>query len=85
MKYCANKDIDRMIRQLLRQGWSYRNGSKHSRLTHPAGCPTLTVSRTPSDWRSVQNFVRDLRRVEPAVLAGTNSTKQVRESHRASG
>jgi hypothetical protein len=60
------------------------NGSKHSRLTHPAGGPTLTVSRTPSDWRSVQNFIRDLRRVKPEVLVGTNSTKQTCESHRAS-
>jgi hypothetical protein len=61
MKYCSNKEIDQIIRRLVSQGWLYRNGSKHGRLTSPSGSPTLTVSRTPSDWRSVQNFLRDLR------------------------
>ena len=75
MKYCSNKDMNRLIRQLVNQGWIYRNGSKHGRLTHPAGNPTLTVSRTPSDWRSLQNFVRDLLQRYPDTGLQTKAAK----------
>lgn len=61
MKYCSNKEINQLIRQLVRHGWRFRRGSKHGRLTHPAGWPTITVVKTPSDHRSLHNFRRDLR------------------------
>lgn len=62
MKYCSNKDIDQLIRRLVCQGWSFRHGSKHGRLSHPSGHPTLTVPSSPSGRRSLQNFCRDLRK-----------------------
>lgn len=62
MRYCSNKEINYLIRELLREGWSFRRGSKHGRLTSPGGWPTLTVAKTPSDCRSLQNFRRDLRK-----------------------
>lgn len=61
MKYCSNKEIDQLIRRLVEQGWTFRRGGKHGRLTHPRGRPTLTVAMSPSDSRSLQNFRRDLR------------------------
>lgn len=61
MRYCSNKEIDFLIRQLIRSGWTFYNGGKHGRLTHPAGWPTLTVAKSPSDCRSLKNFRRDLR------------------------
>lgn len=63
MKYCSNKDIDQMIRQLIRQGWCFQRGGKHARLTSPNGRRSLTVPTSPSDHRSINNFRRDLRRV----------------------
>jgi len=62
MKYYSNKDIDRLIRHLVRQGWNFHHGSKHGRLSHPKGRPTLTVPSSPGDYRSFQNFCRDLRK-----------------------
>jgi len=62
MKYCSNKDIDQQIRQLVRQGWWFYRGSKHGRLTHPSGWPTITVAKSPSGCRSLDNSRRDLRR-----------------------
>lgn len=61
MKYCSNKEIDQLVRKLVRQGWSFRRGGKHGRLTDPGGRSTLTVAKTPSDFRSLDNFRRDLR------------------------
>ena len=66
MEYCSNKEIDMLINQLVRAGWCFYQGGKHGRLAHPSGWPTLTVSKSPSDFRSLQNFRRDLRRAELA-------------------
>ena len=62
MKYCSNKEIDALIRQLVRQGWRFHRGGKHGRLTHPGRRPTVTVAKSPSDFRSLENFRRDLRK-----------------------
>lgn len=69
MKYCSNKDIDQLIRQLIRQGWAFQNGGIHGRLTSPDGLLTLTVSRSPSDSRSLYNLRRDLRN---GILSAAN-------------
>jgi len=61
MKYCADKDIDCLVRSLVRQGWTFYWGSKHGRLRHPLGTPVLTVPKSPSDKRAVLNFSRDVR------------------------
>ncbi len=61
MKYCSNKEINKLICSLVRQGWSFHRGSKHGRITHPRGRPTLTVAMSPSDSRSLHNLRSDLR------------------------
>lgn len=73
MKYCANKDIDQLIRHLVCQGWLFRHGSKHGRLSHPSGRPTLSVPTTPGDHRSFHNFRRDLRNVVRRIQANASS------------
>lgn len=62
MKYCSNKDLNQLIRRLVCQGWHFSHGSRHGRLSHPCGRPTLTVPKTPGDHRSFYNFRRDLRK-----------------------
>ena len=62
MKYCSSKEIDALVRQLVRQGWLFTRGKKHGRLRPPCGHPALTIPSTPSDCRAVLNFKRDLRR-----------------------
>lgn len=62
MKYCSNKDIDRMIHQMVHEGWRFHHGGKHGRLIHPCGRPTLTVAKSPSDYRSLLNLRSDLRK-----------------------
>jgi hypothetical protein len=62
MKYSSQKEINQLIHQLVRQGWRYRHGRKHGRLTPPNGWPTMTVSKSPSDCHALNNFRRDLRK-----------------------
>lgn len=63
MRYCSNKDIDQLIQQLIRQGWTYQHRGKHGRLAHPDCRQVLTVAKSPGDYRSLNNFRRDLRKI----------------------
>lgn len=64
MKYCASKDFNVLVKQLVRMGWAFRRGAKHGRLISPDGGPALTVPGSPSDHRALQNFRRDVRHAQ---------------------
>lgn len=76
MKYSAAKEINALVQELIKDGWTYWHGGRHGRLQAPSGHPTLTIARTPSDRRAFQNFKRDLRnalsRQTSATLDRTN-------------
>ena len=63
MKYCTCKEIDQLVRSLIREGWIYSRGGKHGRLLPPNGRAKLSVPHTPSDCRAFLNFRRDVRQV----------------------
>lgn len=72
MKYCANKEIDRLVRNQIKEGWHFRWGGKHGRLRSPDGKTTLSVPCTPSDRRAFINFLCDVRRtVKNSNATGT--------------
>lgn len=62
MKYSSSKELDLLIRRLIREGWAFRRGKKHGRLQPPSKNFVLFVPSTPSDFRAVLNFRSDLRR-----------------------
>ncbi len=62
MKYSNNKDIASLVRDLIGDGWQYRNGRRHGRLISPNGI-SMPVPDTPSDRRATQNFRHDVRRL----------------------
>lgn len=63
MRYTNNKDINNRIKLLIRKNWKFQHGSKHARLIPPDGMHFITVSKSPSDYRSFQNFLSDVRRL----------------------
>lgn len=63
-----SKDIKRIFKAAKREGATIREGKKHHQVLCPAG-GLVTVSRTASDRRALQNVVADLRR-HGLVLAG---------------
>jgi hypothetical protein len=63
MKYSNQKDIDQLVRKLVRQGWHFWRGKKHGRLKAPFSKNSLTVPGTPSDCHAFDNFSRDVLRI----------------------
>ncbi|MBZ2169843.1 type II toxin-antitoxin system HicA family toxin [Marinobacter sp. F4216] len=60
-RYSSNKDWNAVINRLVKLGWRYRRGGKHGQLTHPDSSEILVVPISPSDRRSLQNFMQLLR------------------------
>jgi hypothetical protein len=62
-RYSSMREIDLLVHDLIRNGWTFRRGGKHGLLSPPGGTPTVTVPCSPSDWRAFLNFKRDVRNV----------------------
>lgn len=63
MKFSNSKEIDTKVKRLIRRGWTFKKGKNHGHVRAPWGIGILIIPSTPSDWRSFQNFERDLRRI----------------------
>lgn len=49
--YCGNKDINKFIRHLTKNGWEYSKGKKHGKLTADFTKMTIVIPSSSSDSR----------------------------------
>lgn len=61
-KYSQNRDINRLARELVDEGWTAQRRKSHWQLVPPSGGKPLTVPNTPSDGRAILNFKADIKR-----------------------
>lgn len=61
MRYCRDKQINKLVADLVRDGWQFSRG-KHGKLRNPFGTGFVTIPSTPSDYRTFRNLCRDVRR-----------------------
>ncbi len=61
-RYSTDKEINSIVRRLLRADWSLKHGRKHHRLVHLDGRRSLTISCTPSDKNAARGLLRDLKK-----------------------
>lgn len=61
-KYCSNKDIDQLIRKLVKAGCHVNKRTKHNELWSPNKDKRIIFSRTPEDWRAYVKIKCELRR-----------------------
>jgi hypothetical protein len=60
-RYSNNKDIQKLVCQLIKHNWKFQRRKKHGSIFLPAG-KRFTVPSTPSDKRAFQNFSKDIQR-----------------------
>jgi hypothetical protein len=61
--YSSNKDINKLVRQKIQQGWFWEKNGKHGKLHVPDGPAYISVPCSPSDHRASRNFAKDLARL----------------------
>ncbi len=59
--YCSDKDVNKLICELVRTGANFFPGKKHGKLCLPSG-KIITVPKSPSDCRTLLNIRSYLRR-----------------------
>ena len=69
-----NKDINTLVKEAMRHGWTFRPGKKHLKGVHASG-QTATISLSPSDARALDNMRKHLklneyRRIESESTGG---------------
>jgi len=69
-RYSSDKRVADFIEALISQGWCWESRGKHARLIAPAGKGFVTIARSPSCHRALDNIRRDIRRMlRPAMAA----------------
>lgn len=59
-RYSSDKDINQLVRKLVRKGWTIKPGKKHRAVVSPRG-GRVAIPSTPSDYRACRNFCRQVR------------------------
>ena len=86
MRYSSMKELHVEVKRLVHLGWMYQAGGKHGKLRHPSGYPMVVFARSPSDWRTVANFKREVRVAEFRAVGRRGETdKDVHGNPRESG
>lgn len=63
MRYCTDKDVDKLLRQIARlPGWAVEHTRKAHVRVSPPGASPIIVAGSPSSPRALQNLRSDLRR-----------------------
>jgi hypothetical protein len=60
----SNKDIQKIVRQLVGEGWSTEWVGKHAKLYTPDRTCWITVSCSPSDRNAANQFKRQVRKLQ---------------------
>ena len=60
-KYSKDKNIDKIVRELIVEGWSSTRKKGHWQLKPPNSDRIQTVPLTPSDGRAYLNFRSDIK------------------------
>lgn len=63
-KYSKDKNIDKIVRELVAEGWSSTRKKGHWQLKPPNSDRIQTVPLTPSDGRAYLNFRSDIKRIK---------------------
>jgi len=60
--YCSDKDVNKFVKSLIKQGWTYTKGKKHGKLTADFTDVKLTISSSPGDRRYLTVLKQLMRR-----------------------
>jgi hypothetical protein len=75
------KELHVEVKRLVHLGWMYKAGGKHGKLRHPSGYPMVMFARSPSDWRTVANFKREVRVAECRAAGRSGQTVEYVQRH----
>lgn len=64
MRFSSDKDIHLFAKNLVRDGWIFKQGKKHGKLFAPRSRGMVVVPSTPSKQRALQEMMAAVSRIE---------------------
>jgi predicted RNA binding protein YcfA (HicA-like mRNA interferase family) len=59
VKYSSSKELNQLIKRLLKKGWKYERRKKHAMLISPDNSGRICIATSPSGSR-VRNYVESM-------------------------
>lgn len=59
----SNKDVNKLVHRLRREGWVYQSGKKHGKAELP-GIGKVIIPKSPSDRKALLNLTREIQHLE---------------------
>jgi len=77
MQYTNNKDLNKLIHELVLQGWVFKRGRRHNRLMPPGHTyPFVLLPSTPSCGRVLKIFNNKVKKVSLDVQLPTSKSSE---------
>jgi hypothetical protein len=66
-RYSTDKDVQRVVADLVRRGWRFESGRKHKKVFPPNSGRFVAFSASPSCHHALEQFSRDIKRLEKEI------------------
>lgn len=63
MRFSSDKDINLFAKDLVRDGWRFKSGKKHSKLLAPGSRDMVVIPSTPGKQRALQEMESTVKRI----------------------
>lgn len=68
--YSSDKDVNKIVKELLAEGWTFRKGNGHGKLKTPCGRRVVSVSGSPSSHRATDAMRTRIARIKKDLSNG---------------
>jgi len=62
--YSSDKDVNKIVKELLAEGWTFSKGNGHGKLKTPCGRRIASVSASPSSHRAIDAMRTRIARIK---------------------
>lgn len=62
--YSSDKDLNKLVKELLAEGWTFSKGNGHGKIKTPCGRRVVSVSSSPSSHRVIKAMRTNIARIK---------------------
>lgn len=74
MKWTSDKELNKILDELVTEGWAIERGKKHFKARHPHG-GMVTISISPSCHHAYKNIQKDVKRLKDSHASNQSTVR----------
>lgn len=68
--YSSDKDVNKIVKELVAEGWTFSKGNGHGKVKTPCGKRITSVSSSPSSHRAISAMRTRIARIKKELSNG---------------